>query len=651
MVDDQDTPSFFEEPQERQGTDARALPVGYRINEFEIQGVLGSGSFAIVYRAHDHSLNQTRAIKEFLPKGLAARFDNNAITILSKKDESAYSAGLAGFIEEARLLAGINHPSVVRVYRCIEANRTAYMVMDLCQGETLEQRIERQPEFEEQWIRDFLFSLLGGIEALHAARILHRDIKPSNIFLAEGSRPILIDFGSARQLSNDEVQRPMTAMVTYNYSAPEQWDSTGQFPQGPYSDIYSLGATCYEMVVMRKPSASNTRLLRDLLVPASELAKKKYTPKFLKTIDKALNIAVKDRYQNAREWLDELGSSSGTPVATVGKKSWPAIVLSLGAAVAVAGAAYVFLHRGAAPGAGVNNEATKTEGVSPGGLIRDCPSCPEMVVVDRGSFQQGANGNGAGPDELPRHAVKIAYTLAVSRFEITRAQFNVFVNASGYNFGGDPSCDKKLPDGNARSWKMPGFAQRDDEPVVCVSWFDASAYAQWMSQVTGKPYRLLSESEWEYMARAGSDAAVPWGADEAKSCEHANLADESFAQRTGAKAAFKCNDQSPYTAPGSTSLRQNRFGVHDTMGNVAEWVADCKTEDYANAPVDGSAVTSATCQSRVYRGGAFNYAVADLRFSLRESIPPGQRRPFIGLRLARELESALPAKDDTAAKK
>jgi formylglycine-generating enzyme required for sulfatase activity len=651
MVNDQDTPSFFEEPQEREGIDARALPVGYRINEFEIQGVLGSGSFAIVYRAHDHSLNQTRAIKEFLPRGLAARFDNNAITILSKKDEAAYSTGLAGFIEEARLLAGINHPSVVRVYRCIEANRTAYMVMDLCQGETLEQRIERQPEFDEQWIRDFLCSLLGGVEALHAARILHRDIKPSNIFLADGSRPILIDFGSARQLTNDEVQKPMTAMVTYNYSAPEQWDSTGQFPQGPYSDIYSIGATCYEMVVRRKPSASNTRLLRDLLVPASELGKKTYTPRLLATIDKALNIAVKDRYQNARQWLDDLGSSSGRAGATGGRKSWTTLIFSLGVVGAVAAAAYVFLHRSTAPSADVTTTATKTEGSSPGGLIRDCPSCPEMVVVDKGGFQQGANGNAASPDELPRHAVKIAYALAVSRFEITRSQFSEFVNASGYNFGGSPSCDKKLPDGNERSWKMPGFAQRDDEPVVCVSWFDANAYAQWMSQVTGKSYRLLSESEWEYMARAGSDVAVPWGADESKSCEHANLADESFAQRTGAKAAFKCNDQNPYTAPGSTSLRQNRFGVHDTLGNVAEWVADCKTEDYTGAPVDGSAVNSATCQGRVYRGGAFNYAVADVRSSMRESIPPGQRRPFIGLRLARELGPASHAKEETAERK
>lgn len=652
MVNGQDTPSFFEEPQEREGTDARALPQGYRINEFEIQGVLGSGSFAIVYKAHDHSLNQTRAIKEFLPRGLAARFDNNAITILSKKDEAAYSSGLASFIEEARLLAGINHPSVVRVYRCIEANRTAYMVMDLCEGESLEQRIERQPEFDEQWIRNFLLSLLGGIEALHTARILHRDIKPSNIFLADGSRPILIDFGSARQLTNDEVQRPMTAMVTYNYSAPEQWDSTGQFPQGPYSDIYSIGATCYEMVVMRKPSASNTRLLRDLLVPASELGKKKFSPKFLKTIDKALNIAVKDRYQNARQWLNDLGASSGNGDATAGKKSWSTALTLAVMAIAICGAAYAFLHRGGAASSGdALPVAAKVDAYSAGDLIRDCPSCPEMVVVAKGGFQQGANGNGAIPDELPRHAVKIAYPLAVSRFEITRSQFSEFVNASGYNFGGDTSCDKKLPDGNLRTWKAPGFVQRDDEPVACVSWFDSNAYAKWMSEVTGKPYRLLSESEWEYVARAGSEATVPWGTDEGKSCEHANLADESFAQRTGAKVAFKCNDQSPYTAPGSTSLRQNRFGVHDTLGNVAEWVADCKTDDYGSAPADGSAVTRATCQSRVYRGGAFNYATTDVRFSLREALPPGQRRPFIGLRLARELVQPQPVKEEPAAKK
>ncbi len=645
MTDDtHNAPSFFEDSDERQGQDARALPAGYRINEFEIQGVLGSGSFAIVYKAFDHSLGQTRAIKEFLPKGLAARFDNNAVTILSKKDESAYGLGLAGFIEEARLLAGINHPSVVRVYRCIEANRTAYMVMDLCEGETLEQRIARQPAFEEAWVRNFLQSLLGGMEALHAARILHRDIKPSNIFLADGSRPILIDFGSARQLSKDGAQRAMTAIVTYNYSAPEQWDSTGQFAQGPYSDIYSIGATCYEMLVQRKPSTSNTRLLRDLQVPASELGKGKYSAALLNTVDKALKVAANERYQGAGEWLADLakGAGNGHGAGGAPKKSMATMLMALVAVAAVAGAAYYMLHKGAHTSADASQKPAAAENVSPGSLLRDCPTCPEMVVVDKGSFQQGASGNGAEADEQPRHAVKIAYAFATSRFEVTRAQFSAFVNATGYNFGGDASCGKKKADGVERNWKAPGFAQRDDEPVVCVNWFDASQYTVWMSQVTGKRYRLLSESEWEYMARAGNEGTSPWGTEEAKACDYANLADESFAQRTGTKGVFKCNDASAYTAPGSTSLRQNRFGVHDTLGNVAEWVADCKTEDYVGAPTDGSATNNPTCQGRIYRGGAFNYAPADVRFSAREAMPPGERKPFVGFRIARELESSPP---------
>lgn len=649
MTNDQNAPSFFEESEQREGQDVRALPSGFRIGEFEIQGVLGSGSFAIVYKAYDHSLNQVRAIKEFLPRGLAARFDNHAVTILSKKDETAYSSGLAGFIAEARLLAGINHPSVVRVYRCIEANCTAYMVMDLCQGETLEQRIAREPLFDEAWIQGFLSSLLGGVEALHAARILHRDIKPSNIFLADGWRPVLIDFGSARQLAEGEAQQAMTAIVTYNYSAPEQWDSTGQFEQGPYSDLYSIGATCYEMIVQRKPNASNTRLLRDLLVPAAELAKGKYSAKLLAGVDKALKISVRERYQTAREWLEDLQRA---PRGSAGKGKSPLGMVAVAIAVAAIGAgAYLFMHKSGSPAQANKAEALAQPHAAPGSLIRDCPSCPEMIVLAKGDFQQGASGNGADKDELPRHVVKIGYEFAASRFEITRAQFREFVNASGYNFGGSASCGKKKPGGDEKTWKEPGFPQRDDEPVVCTSWFDANAYVEWLSKVTGKRYRLLSESEWEYMARAGSDAATPWGDEASSACEHANLADESFAQRTGAKTTVKCNDQSPFTAPGSTALRKNRYGIHDAIGNVAEWVADCQSDDYLGAPADGSATSTATCQQRVYRGGAFNYTAADVRYSRREFMPPGERKPFVGIRVARELETPAAAQGDTAVKK
>jgi formylglycine-generating enzyme required for sulfatase activity len=640
MTSDQDAPSFFDEADERSGHDVRALPEGYRIGEFEIRGVLGSGSFAIVYKAYDHSLSQLRAIKEFLPRGLAARFDNNAVTILSKKDETAYSNGLARFVAEARLLAGINHPSVVRVYRCIETNRTAYMVMDLCEGETLEQRLLRDPTIDEAWLRDFLASLLGGLDALHAKRVLHRDIKPSNIFLVDGTRPVLIDFGSARQLAEGEGRQEMTAIVTFNYSAPEQWDSTGQFEQGPYSDIYSLGATAYELVAQRKPNASNTRLLRDTLIPAIDVAKGRYSPKLLATIDKALKISVTERYQTARQWLEELQKAA--PAAGDKRGASPVLIAVGIIALLTIGAGTFFALRkhGAADTPAV---APAAPIATPGSLIRDCPSCPEMVVVGKGEFQQGASGNTADRDELPKHAVKITYDFAVSRFEISRAQFREFVNASGYNFGGDPGCGKKKSDGSDRTWKDPGFAQRDDEPVVCVSWFDARAYADWLTRITGKPYRSLSESEWEYVARAGHDGIAPWAEDLAGACAFANLGDESYNQRTGAKVATKCNDQFALTAPASTALRQYRLGVHDMLGNVAEWVADCQSDDYIGAPTNGSASDSATCQRRVYRGGAFNYPVADVRYSRREFMPPGERKPFVGFRIARSIEQPAAA--------
>ena len=630
-------PSFFDESEERAGQDVRGLPEGTKIGEFEIQGILGSGGFAIVYKAWDHSLNQPRAIKEFLPHGLAGRFDNNTVTLLSKKDEAAYSDGLARFISEAKLLAGINHPSVVRVYRCIEANRTAYMVMDLCAGETLEQRMARDAKFDDNWLREFLVSMLGGLDTLHKTRILHRDIKPSNIFLVSGDRPVLIDFGSARQLVDGGAHQAMTAIVTYNYSAPEQWDSTGQFEQGPYSDLYSLGATAYEIVAQRKPNASNTRLLKDMLVPAADMAKGKYNAKLLSTIDKALKVSVAERYQTAAEWLADLSRSAPH---TADKDGSSKMLPIIGALLVAAGAGgYFLMHKNKGHETATARVSAATE--TAGSLIRDCPSCPEMVVIGKGDFQQGGNGNNVDKDELPRHPVKIGYDFAASRFEITRSQFREFVNASGYNFGGDPSCGKKKKAGSDdKTWKDPGFAQRDDEPVVCVSWFDANAYAEWLSKVTGKRYRLLSESEWEYVARAGNDGGSPWAEDTAASCGFANLADQSYAQRTGAKNASKCNDQAALTAPGSTALRQNKFGVHDTLGNVAEWVTDCQSDDYAGAPADGSAVSKPTCQQRIFRGGAFNYTAADVRYSRREYMPPGERKPFVGVRIGRELDIA-----------
>ena len=645
---DSKLPSFFDEAGDRTiAGDVRALPKGYRIAEFEILEVIGSGGFGIVYKAFDHSLNQARAIKEYLPRALAGRFSTQGVTVLSREDEASYRNGLAKFVAEARLLAGINHPAIVRVYRCIEQNQTAYMVMDLCQGETLEKQLARGVAFDEPALRRFLTDLLGGAEAIHAHHILHRDIKPANIYIGEDGRPVLIDFGSAREVAGAGQQ--MTAIVTYNYSAPEQWDSTGQFSQGPYSDVYSIGATAYQIATGRKPNASNTRLLRDTVVPAADAAKGRYSEHLLDTIDKALRVPVKERYQTAREWLDDLKSGEAR-AAKGGRGVWIAAAAVLVLAVA-AGAWYMKGRHAATTAAAVAQAAAQPAAPAPGTLLRDCTGCPEMVVVSKGEFAQGATGNAAEKDELPRHKVSIGADFAVGRLEVTIAQFREFVNASGYTFGGDAACGPRRKGATSdRSWKDPGFVQRDDEPVVCVNWFDATAYAAWLTKVTGHHYRLLSESEWEYAARAGNDGLVPWGDDPAKACDYANIGDASYVARTGSKlAAAKCDDQSAFTAAGSPELRKNAFGLHDMLGNAAEWTADCASADYTNAPANGSAVDSATCQARVYRGGAFNYPVSEVRYSRREMLPPGERKPFIGLRVARDLDAppaaAAPASD------
>ena len=657
MPIDPNTPSFLDDRPPSEGQqDTRALPKGFRIDEFEIQEVIGSGSFAIVYRAFDHSLGRDRAIKEYLPRELAGRLEGKTVTLLSSRDEAAYADGLRRFVAEAKLLAGINHPAVVRVYRCIETHRTAYMVMDLCQGETLEDRIARGAPADEAWVRNFLRMLLEGVDTLHKTRILHRDIKPSNIYVVDDARPVLIDFGSARQLAGVGSKQAMTALVTYNYSAPEQWDSTGQFEQGPYTDIYSIGATVYEMVCGRRPNSSNTRLLKDSLVPAADLAAGKYSRGLLHSIDHALKVDIKERYQDASAWLADL-ARSGAPAAGGKKTSLLRILLPALAAAAIA--AWFFLQRG-----GSHEAAPAVALPAAGSLIRDCAQCPEMMVLPTGEFQQGGSGNTADRDELPRHPVKLPVPFAVARYEVSRAQFRDFINASGHAVSKDPACGKA-----DRNWQDPGFPQRDDEPVVCVSWFDAKAYADWLSRVTGKAYRLPSESEWEYAARAGDEGAAPWGDQPERSCDFANLADESYLAATGGarpaakpapkkgeakgeeKAAEKrCNDQAPFTAAASTSLRANRFLVHDTLGNVAEWTADCYAPDYTGAPADGAAVDASPCSQRVFRGGAFNFQAKDVSYSKRGSFPPGERKPYVGLRVARALDGAAPAPAAGAAK-
>jgi formylglycine-generating enzyme required for sulfatase activity len=281
--------------------------------------------------------------------------------------------------------------------------------------------------------------------------------------------------------------------------------------------------------------------------------------------------------------------------------------------------------------------ATPPAAASPGSVIQDCASCPTLTVLPAGRFKQGSAPSDPGytPFEGPQHWVILARPIALSTNPVTVDQFARFVEATGRDMRGCETYDgtwKSRPDG---SWKNPGFVQAGAHPVTCVSFDDATAYAQWLSVQTGHTYRLPSASEWEYAARAGGAAAQPWGS-AAEACANANVADASAAHRYPGLRVFACDDGFVNTSPVG-SFKANAFGLNDMLGNVFQWTQDCWNGDYAGAPVDGSAWSSGDCGSRELRGGSWFSAPKFVRATYRNQFAADYRTSTVGIRLVREL--------------
>jgi formylglycine-generating enzyme required for sulfatase activity len=237
---------------------------------------------------------------------------------------------------------------------------------------------------------------------------------------------------------------------------------------------------------------------------------------------------------------------------------------------------------------------------------------------------------------------------AVGKHEVTRAQFVAFsrqARTAGQGHGcvawvtASANFGRNETDRNVRA---PGYPQGDDHPAVCVSWDEAQAYAEWLSRKTGKRYRLLSEAEWEYAARAGTTTSRPWGEDPSQSCREANLADEALVRDVTRATKWypgwhACRDGHVYTAPAGR-LAPNAFGLHDMIGNAWEWVEDCWNDSHAGAPGDSSPRLTGDCTRRVYRGGAWRSYPDLARSALRSHAEAGLRHALIGFRVARELD-------------
>ncbi len=807
-----------------------ALPQGYRLQEYELVEVLGTGGFGITYLGFDHNLDKNVAVKEFLPDDIAARTRDNSVGPKAGYYLDNFKWGLDRFLDEARTLARFDHRNIVKVHRFFEALGTAYIVMEYADGMTLAEFLQSKPALKEAELKEILYPILSGLAVVHGADFLHRDIKPGNIILRDEDRsPVLLDFGAARQAIGAK-SRSVTSIITPGYAPIEQYSKRGH--QGVWTDVYALGAVCYHALSGQVPYDATDRVRVDPLEPAVDRCRNQATHGFLSAIDWALRVDERERPQSVDVWREALEGeqpdpppdlpegplarlgvkmplsrvkrvggflaggvailallitgvyfiheyvhptekqpvaqevesksdtesetrdaareeearqrderisvllnaaredlasdrltspaganawekfqavlelSPGHPAATDGLESVigryerifdaalarkefrkaqryvsrirqvrpdAPVLASLGVRltsardaerkrrqleqeaergrqarmaafrdrfeaalsagdIAVAGE-YLDSMRTFGADATLLSEAegrlsASREEAGPGGrlavgrVFRDCARCPEMVIVPSGSFRIGSPGSEEDRDdnEGPRQDVKIDYRFAVGLFEVTFAEWDACADAGG--------CGGYLPEDEG--WG------RGSRPVINVSWRDAQEYTKWLSEKTGHSYRLLSESEWEYVARAGTTTARYWGESSEDQCGYANGADEEAQQYNSSWAVASCDDKAYRTSPVGSYV-SNEFGLHDVLGNVWEWVADCWNGSYSGAPVDGGARESGDCSKRVLRGGSWFNGPGFLRSALRYRNSTGYRSNLSGFRVARTL--------------
>lgn len=275
------------------------------VGDYRIERVLGAGGFGITYLAEEIALGRHVTIKEYFPSDFAARTSTSDAAPRSQDCANDYRWGLDRFIEEAQTLAKFSHPNIVRVYRYFRANNTAYMVLHFEEGQSLKawlKGLARAPRQKE--LDAIVAPLLDALELIHKADFLHRDIAPDNIIIRKDGSPVLIDFGSARgEIASHS--KTVSALVKPGYSPYEQYAETSS-QQGPWTDIYALGATLYHAIAGKRPADSPSRMVKDELVPARDAALAAYRPGFLKAIDHALALQIEARPKSIAAWRGNL---------------------------------------------------------------------------------------------------------------------------------------------------------------------------------------------------------------------------------------------------------------------------------------------------------------------------------------------------------
>jgi formylglycine-generating enzyme required for sulfatase activity len=545
---------------------------------------------------------------------------------------SEYFGSITALQREAHKLQSLSHRNVVRVMDCDRDGRTIFMTMEYLAGESLQKKL-RGGDFagiDRSAAESVIIAIADALEYAHANGIVHGDLKPGNVIITAEGTVKVIDFGMARFVARPGGTRAHAEArpdettpkaLTPRYASPEMLE--GHDPK-PTDDVYALACIAYECLSGNDPFKRPRK--RGESDPGLRPPRPPQIPKhqYLALV-KALEFDPKDRTASVRQFRTEFMAMRGNLA-----KRWAWI------GVAVVVLAAVAFYR--LPLLQLLSSQLRAGRPAAGTVIRDCPTCPLMIVLPVGYFTQGADSGDPDvlPFEQPPHAVVIGYPLAMSKHEVTVSEFREFAETTRREMSGCNTYDGEWQYRATASWQAPGFSQSAAHPVACTSWNDAVAYAKWLSQKSGQTYRLPSASEWEYAARAGTGLTQPWAPNASGACVDANVADQSAAQRFPGWEAFPCNDGYVSTAPVG-SFKANAFGLNDLLGNVFEWVADCWHPDYHGAPKDGSARLDGDCKEHELRGGSWFSSPRFVNASYRNRFETDYRSSAVGFRLVREI--------------
>lgn len=737
--------------------------------QYRVGRVLGRpGGFGITYLGWDVNLQQRVAIKEYLPREIAARQPNSLnVDVHTADDKRGFEFGKEQFLREARIVAKLDHPNIVRVRNFFNANSTAYLVMDYYEGMSLGDYLSSvRNKLEPELAVPLVKPILEGLQYVHERGLVHRDLKPHNIYLAAIGRPIVLDFGAARQAAGDRVQS-LSVVLTEGYAPLEQYQRRAV--QGPWTDVYGVAATLYRMITGAAPPIALDRIGRD---PVDDGGWNAVPAALVPALRMALAVRPSDRYQSAIEFraaLDRFMSGGQQANANLAAELIPAPPPFIApideppsiaptvqaAATVIAQARPAIVPRPAAPEAprafpravipvpAPDNEAppTVTGPVPPprgkpepdapaaapvaltlpvmpptvsavgalgvlatpvtaraGGLLPGAPlhrralnatpppSPPPvrsrrqrllpvvMLLIagaavgyvllnppgaGKGSQQARSAEAGsklpapppapppevAGPDPatalaaeplqlpamipLPGGSLRLSdadasernvrvMPVRIGRTEVTVAQFRDFVRRTGYDNPRWQNYPCESAGGRLPDWQDPGYAQRDESPVVCVSWADANAYTQWLTRETGESYRLPTEAEWEYAARAGSSDKYWWGS--------------GF--DPGMAACQSCPPKVPTQPSVVTSFPPNPFGLYETLGNVREWT--CSVFEPYSSEAAGQCGMAAAGGRISVRGGSWQQGADALASGFREAYEPYRRNVWTGFRVVQD---------------